>query len=74
MKSSLSFLSFPSKTIEADLLGVSTSLCTGLVLSRKIPAPEVTMTRSGTRMDNITSRLAFLLSRCVIARADSELK
>ena len=37
-------------------------------------APEVSMTRSGTRMDNITSRLAFLLSRWVMARADSELK
>ena len=39
-----------------------------------MPAPEVIMTRRGTRMDSITSLLAFLLSRCVMATAESELK
>ena len=58
----------------SDLLEVRTNLCTGLVLSRYSPKPEVIITRRGTRMETTTSLRAFLLSSWVIATVVLELE
>ena len=58
----------------SDLLVVRTNLCTGFVLSRYSPEPEVIITRRGTRMETTTSLRAFLLSSWVIATVVLELE